>query len=245
VTVASINWYETEDDLTAAEVQDGLALQTSVDDLETRLTAARAGYLDELRKIDGLAISGDNTYGGDANDEALVLGTANITASWRAVRRPAPSPSAGRRAGGGLRVRAHVRRTAGRRPAGWPGLSRRRLVAGDAGAGAGQLPRRGVHCAGHPGPGAGQRRQRAVFPGLAAPCRLAAGAGAIGRRGAARRMLYVATWFGNGDQYLDRETGIWQCWLDYGEFLSACQEYGEALGRPGVFGQTGSVVIRK
>ncbi len=63
--------------------------------------------------------------------------------------------------------------------------------------------------------------------------------------GAARQVLYVATWFGNGDQHLDRETGIWQCWLDYGEFLSACQEYGEALGRPGVFGQTGSVVIRK
>jgi SAM-dependent methyltransferase len=63
--------------------------------------------------------------------------------------------------------------------------------------------------------------------------------------GAARRVLYVATWFGNGDRHLDRETGSWNCWLDYGEFLSACREYGNALGRPGVFGQTGSVAVFK
>lgn len=115
--------------MTVKGVPDG-TVAAYVDDLETRLTATRAGYLDYLQKIDAAAvdgltgtenslgykvheierhfhgrerwrgklavqtatdwaddvltpfraISGNNAYGGDPNDEALVLGTADTPA---------------------------------------------------------------------------------------------------------------------------------------------------------------------
>ena len=62
---------------------------------------------------------------------------------------------------------------------------------------------------------------------------------------AARRMLYVATWFGDGDSHYDRVLGWWNCWLDYDEFTTTCARHGRVAGNPGLSGQTGSVAVYK
>lgn len=60
---------------------------------------------------------------------------------------------------------------------------------------------------------------------------------------AADRLLYVATWFGNGDRVFDPTTGFWNCWLDYDEFVAACARHGRVVGHPELSGQTGSVAV--
>jgi hypothetical protein len=48
---------------------------------------------------------------------------------------------------------------------------------------------------------------------------------------AARKLLYVVTWFGNGQHYFDNN-GFWNHWVDFRSFWEECQQAGGRVGEP-------------